>query len=525
MTDLASAPTRWPQLQRLRACCRPLVSGSWRSARAGRRLGVATGKPRGRRRPVVTCADLADRIDVRRAALGRTRRLVQLGGVDDVEAIVTLLAALDGGHPLIVSDAGRSEREIAATYRPDIVVTGRGDDLRVEQSTSWSEPSRHDLHPELALLISTSGTTGGAKLVRLSRDAVLSNALAIAESLGLDDRDRAVTSLPIHYCYGLSVVTSHLAVGASVVITDTSVVDPCFWAAVERWGVTTLAGVPYTFEMIERLGADVMRTPSLRLVTQAGGRLDPAAVRRWAEHGRSTGWDFVVMYGQTEATARMAVASPADTYVHPASVGRAIPGGAFRIGPVPAGCTADHRSGDGVGEVIYCGPNVMLGYATRAAGPLPRARRRRAPHGRSRSAGRSGPSRNRRAREPFREAARQAGRPGSPREPAVVGTAVPSDALVTTTVWSPWPCRRTASPAVDEDLRRDLLRAGVGAVGSTRRRSAGRRAEDRVRQDRRPRPRRGLAFDCGSHAGRHRRECDWHRRIGCRCVLARPRAP
>ena len=72
---------------------------------------------------------------------------------------------------------------------------------------------RHDLHPDLSLLLSTSGSTGSPKLVRLSADAVRANALDIAAALGLAASDRAVSTLPLHYCYGLSVLHSHLAVG------------------------------------------------------------------------------------------------------------------------------------------------------------------------------------------------------------------------------------------------------------------------------------------------------------------------
>lgn len=364
VTDLAPALTRRP------ASAAPhLLSAAWFRTRGDRSALIVDDRVAGDdidNRTLVTCAELAERIDVRRAALGRTPRLVQMAGVDDVEAIVTLFAALDGGHPLIVTEVGRSEAKIAERFRPDTVVTGRGREVRVEHRTGWGAPTSHELHPDLALLMSTSGTTGGAKLVRLSRDAVVSNAVAIGAALSLSDRDRAVTSLPLHYCYGLSVVTSHLAAGGSVVVTDTSVVDPCFWDAVERWGVTTFAGVPYTFDMIDRVGLDRLRTPSLRLITQAGGRMEPSAVRRYAAAGREAGWDFIVMYGQTEASARMAISSAADTLAHPESVGRVIPGGEFCIEIDPEQFVGDTDRARGAGEVIYSGPNVMMGYATEA---------------------------------------------------------------------------------------------------------------------------------------------------------------
>src|SRR4029453_16211375 len=108
--------------------------------------------------------------------------------------------------------------------------------------------------PDLALLLSTSGSTGSPKLVRLSRANLLANARSIAESLDLRSTDVAITSLPLHYCYGLSVLHSHLLVGASVVLTGLSVADACFWDLAERAAVTGLAGVPHTYALLDAVG-------------------------------------------------------------------------------------------------------------------------------------------------------------------------------------------------------------------------------------------------------------------------------
>ena len=135
------------------------------------------------------------------------------------------------------------------------------------------------------------------------------NAVDIAAALGLQTDDRAATTLPLHYCYGLSVLHAHLAAGASVLLTDASVVDPALWSSMRTHRVTSLAGVP-TFELLEFSDAPTISVPTLRQITQAGGRLDPARVRSWAQRGEREGWDLRVMYGQTEATARMAVGAP-----------------------------------------------------------------------------------------------------------------------------------------------------------------------------------------------------------------------
>jgi hypothetical protein len=150
------------------------------------------------------------------------------------------------------------------------------------------------------------------------------------------------------------VINSHLLRGAGLVLTDLSVVDPCFWDLFRSRGATAFAAVPYTFELLERVGFAEMELPSLRYVTQAGGRLAPEMVESYAGLGRRRGWELFVMYGQTEATARMAYLPPDLAATVPGSIGIPVPGGAFRIDPVPG---LEH------GELVYTGPNVMLGYA------------------------------------------------------------------------------------------------------------------------------------------------------------------
>jgi acyl-CoA synthetase (AMP-forming)/AMP-acid ligase II len=305
---------------------------------------------------VLTHADLARRVADRAAAWGPARRLVLVEGANDLDSLVAYLAALQHGHvALVVPDGRPAQRDATvAAYDPDVVcAAGARDDVR-------RPTSAHDLHPDLALLLSTSGTTGSPKLVRLSRDNVASNAAAIADYLALTPTDRAVTTLPLHYCYGLSVLHSHLAVGASVVLTDLSVVDSCFWDLFARTGVTGLAGVPHTFDLLAASGFEDRDLPTLRRVTQAGGRLAPEDVRRWSRSGRSRGWDLVVMYGATEATARMAWLPPDLAEDHPDSIGVAIPGGQLHLDE-----SVDDRPG--VGELVYTGPNVMLGYAEEPA--------------------------------------------------------------------------------------------------------------------------------------------------------------
>lgn len=302
----------------------------------------------------LTYADLAARVGATAARLGGGRRLVLVEGAHRTDVVVAYLAALHAGHVVLLVPGGTPADALTAAYDPDVVVRAGAAGAVVEERR---DGSAHDLHPDLALLLSTSGSTGSPKLVRLSAENLQANAEAIAEYLDIRPTDRAATTLPMEYCYGLSVLHSHLLRGAGVVLTDLSVVDTCFWDLVREQRVSTFAGVPFTFDLLDRVGFDAMNLPHLRYVTQAGGRLDPERVRRYARLGRRRGWDLVVMYGQTEATARMAYLPPDLAAEHPHTVGVPVPGGSVRLGPVP------ESDEPGVGELVYSGPNVMLGYA------------------------------------------------------------------------------------------------------------------------------------------------------------------
>ncbi|MEU4463453.1 AMP-binding protein [Streptomyces sp. NPDC024017] len=300
--------------------------------------------------------ELAERVAVTAERLGPVRRLVLVAGANRADALITHLAALSAGHPvlLVPGDSESTLRSLTQAYAPDVVA-------RPEADGTWALDERHrgsihTLHPDLALLLSTSGSTGSPKLVRLSHENLQANAESIAAYLGLDDADRAATTLPMHYCYGLSVIHSHLLRGAGLILTERSVSEPAFWEEFRATRGTSLAGVPYTFDLLDRVGFERMDLPYLRRVTQAGGRLAPERVSRYAELGRRSGWRLFVMYGQTEATARMAYLPPQLAAERPEAVGVPIPGGSFRLQPVDG-------HGPDVGELVYSGPNVMLGYA------------------------------------------------------------------------------------------------------------------------------------------------------------------
>lgn len=292
--------------------------------------------------------ELADHVAASASDLGSRRRLVLLETRNDVDTLVNYLGALSGGHVVLPVPAGADHTAMVDAYDPDVIIR--------DGAVLHRHRPAHELHPDLALLLSTSGSTGSPKLVRLSRTNLASNAEAIATYLDIRHTDRAATTLPLSYCYGLSVVHSHLLRGAGLILTNHSVVDDGFWDLMRAHRGTTFAGVPHTFDLLDRIGFGDMSLPHLRYVTQAGGRLGPDAVRRYAELGRRRGWQLFVMYGATEATARMAYLPPELAHDNPTSIGVPIPGGAFDV--IPVAGVEDHA-----GELVYRGPGVMMGYA------------------------------------------------------------------------------------------------------------------------------------------------------------------
>lgn len=219
---------------------------------------------------------------------------------------------------------------------------------------------RYPLYDELGLLLTTSGSTGSPKFVRQSYGNVLDNARSIAAYLELDETERPVTTLPMNYTYGLSVINSHLLVGAAVLVTEKGVMQKEFWEFFRKEGATSFGGVPYTYEMLDRLRFYRMELPSLRTMTQAGGKILPELHEKFAAYAKENGKNFVVMYGQCEATARMGYLPPDKAAEKKGSMGIAIPGGKFHLIDADGG---EIRTPHTTGELVYEGRNVTLGYA------------------------------------------------------------------------------------------------------------------------------------------------------------------
>lgn len=224
-----------------------------------------------------------------------------------------------------------------------------------------ADEEKDKLHEDLALLLSTSGSTGSPKFVKISKNNLQSNTNAIASYLHITESDRPITTLPMSYTYGLSIINSHLYRGAVILLTEYSVMEQKFWDFFRSQKATTFGGVPYTYKMLKFIGFSEMELPSLRIMTQAGGKLPVSLQRIFTDYAKKHEQSFVVMYGQTEATARMAYLPWENAEQKPGSIGIAIPGGHFELEDTEGCVITDSQK---TGELIYYGPNVTMGYAS-----------------------------------------------------------------------------------------------------------------------------------------------------------------
>ncbi|MBN2486815.1 MAG: AMP-binding protein [Bacteroidales bacterium] len=215
-----------------------------------------------------------------------------------------------------------------------------------------------------AEIIFTSGSTGAPKGVMLSHKNLVANTVSIISYLGLNETDRMLVVLPFYYCYGLSLLHTHLRVGGSIVLNNSFIFLGSVLNDLINHKCTGFAGVPSHFQILLRKSDSFKKThfPHLKYVTQAGGKLAPVFIDEFRESKPEV--KFIVMYGQTEATARLSYL-PAGLYEQKkGSMGKGIPGVTLRV--------VDENNNDitpgETGEVIARGDNVMLGYFKDEAG-------------------------------------------------------------------------------------------------------------------------------------------------------------
>ncbi len=220
--------------------------------------------------------------------------------------------------------------------------------------------SRNLINDNLAILLTTSGTTGTQKLAKLSYKNITSNAQSIVKYLNLNYSDCSITTLPIYYSYGLSVINSHLYSGAKIVLNKLSILENEFWNKIRKLNITNFSMVPFFFDIIKRLNFDKYKIEKLKFVTLAGGKLDKKNEAYFNDFFFKRKIKFIKMYGATEASPRISYLKPRYNKIKIGSIGKAIPKGKLLIKDKNG---KNINKPNVVGEISYIGPNIFMGYS------------------------------------------------------------------------------------------------------------------------------------------------------------------
>lgn len=215
------------------------------------------------------------------------------------------------------------------------------------------------IHDQLKIMMPTSGSTGSEKYVRLSEINLVSNTKSIIRYLKINQNDVAITTLPISYVYGLSIINTHLHQGSSIVLNNQTILSKKFWKILNELKVTNFNGVPYIYEILDRLKFESLDFQNIRYFTQAGGKLNNYLSNKFINYCKKNNKKFYTMYGSAEATARMSYVPWKYATKKIGSVGLPISGGKFWLEKNKKKINKSNVEG----ELVYSGKNVSMGYA------------------------------------------------------------------------------------------------------------------------------------------------------------------
>ena len=304
----------------------------------------------------------------------KNKSLVFLIGKNNLETIISYISSIHSDHAIALLDEKIDSElleNLIIKYRPDFVISEKNKKIKSQEFSLFSDyynfkilknknSVNKNINKNLLFLISTSGSTGSSKFVRISFENTQNNLLSILKYLPINEKDVTITTLPISYVYGLSIFNTHLYQGARIVLNEKSVIEKRFLNLLEKEKVTSFGGVPYTFSIIDRVHKNKINFDSLKYVTQAGGKMNEKLLKNIMDLFKSNNKKFISMYGAAEATARMSYLDWKYAEDKFGSIGKPIVGGEFSL---------ENNNGQKInetnveGELIYKGNNVCLGYA------------------------------------------------------------------------------------------------------------------------------------------------------------------
>ena len=305
--------------------------------------------------------------------LSNKKKLVFLLGKNNLETIIGYMSFVNKGYAVVLLDYKINNiflKNLVSIYKPSYIFCEK---VKVVNKNIYKSILKFKtyilyerkviieiiINKDLMLLMSTSGTTGSPKFVKQSYSNIISNTQEIIKYLDIKSEDITITSLPISYVYGLSVINSHLLAGSTIVLTNTSMVEKKFWDLLNTFKVNSFSGVPYNYSIVEKIFKKNIPN-SLKYTTQAGGRINDVLLKNLIKIYKKNKIKLIQMYGAAEATSRMSYLNWRSIDKKLGSIGKPIRGGKFYL--------IDNKNkkiiqSNKKGELVYQGKNVCMGYA------------------------------------------------------------------------------------------------------------------------------------------------------------------
>ena len=220
---------------------------------------------------------------------------------------------------------------------------------------------KNDYNKNNFLLLTTSGSTSNPKLVRLSEYNILDNVKKIIKYLNINSKNTTITTMPMAYSYGLSIINTFIYSGAKIVLSEKSIFEKDFWKKVKNLKVNSISGVPEFLEFLKKLRFDQFKIYGFKYLTHAGGKLEKNIIEYFVNIAKKNNHKFYSMYGQTEASPRMSYLECTKNLKKIGSIGKPLKGSKFLLVDEKKKII---RKSFKIGEIVYRGKNVCLGYAT-----------------------------------------------------------------------------------------------------------------------------------------------------------------
>ena len=305
----------------------------------------------------------------------KKRSLVLIKCQNYLEIIIAYIAISRLNCPIILIDnnlVDKSYAEIIEVYKPDYIFQNKKNtkinidynhlnNFGLFELLEKKKKIKNLINENLSLLIPTSGSMGSPKFVRQSYQNIITNIDQVTKSLNVKASDRSITTMPLNYTYGLSIINSHLFNGASIIVNNHTLIDKNFWNIINNKKASNFGGVPFMYEILNKIGFEKKIPKSLEYITQAGGKLSKELLNRFIQISKKNNLKFITMYGQTEATSRMSYLDYNFSEKKIGSIGKPVKGGKFSLQDDKGKVVENSNE---TGELIYEGKNVSMGYAT-----------------------------------------------------------------------------------------------------------------------------------------------------------------